>query len=203
MLKVGLTGGIGSGKSTVAHLLRERGFPVLDADRVSRELLENDPDVRAALVGWLGPRAYDPEGRPDRAWIARQVFSHAQALRRLEELLHPRVFERVRTWMATCAREGHAVAIVEAALIVKSGLHGELDRLVVVAAEEALRIQRVMARDGVTEAEVRARMRHQTPQEQLIAAADYVLWNNGSLRELEMAVRDLERWLLQEARLSS
>lgn len=66
--------------------------------------------------------------------------------------------------MATCAREGHAVAIVEAALIVKSGLHGELDRLVVVAAEEALRIQRVMARDGVTEAEVRARMRHQTPR---------------------------------------
>ncbi|MCS7081423.1 MAG: dephospho-CoA kinase [Bacteroidota bacterium] len=195
MLKVGLTGGIGSGKSTVAQWLAQAGVPVLEADQVARELLERDPELRAALCAWLGPRAYGSDGSLNRAWIAERVFSDREALARLNSLVHPRVLERARAWIRERALEGQRIAVVVAALLVESGLARELDRLVVVAADEAERIRRVMVRDGVDEEAVRARMRHQRPQEALIREADYVLWNTGTLQALRTATERLLAWL--------
>ncbi len=178
MFKVGLTGGIGSGKSTVARVFGVLGIPVFEADEESKRLLREDEMVRSAVIAAFGPAIY-PQGELDRAKLAGIVFHDAEALAKLNAIAHPAVRKRLGAWLD---EQRSPYALVESALLVDTGWYRSMDHLIVVTAPEEERIRRVMSRDGVTEEQVRARMRNQISEEQRMAAAGSIVRNDG--REL-------------------
>ena len=174
MLKVGLTGGIGSGKSLVARMFGVLGVPVFEADAAGRQLLAEDPAVRAAILDRFGEGVVH-HGTVDRKALAAVVFQDPRALADLNAIVHPAVRQAFRHW----AERQHApYVLMEAAILAETGGHQAFDRVVVVSAPEGLRLARVMARDGVAEAEVKARMRNQASEEERLAIADHVIVNN-------------------------
>jgi dephospho-CoA kinase len=176
MLRVGLTGGIGSGKSTMARVFALLGVPVFEADAAARELMHKDGGLRAQVMQRFGDHLY-PEGQLDRKALAAVVFRDPAALAELNAMVHPVVRSAFRTWME--GQEG-CYALMEAAILTESGGHQAMDQVVVVSAPEDLRVRRVMERDGVTEAEVRARMRNQASEEQRLSIAQHVIHNDGT-----------------------
>jgi dephospho-CoA kinase len=194
-LRVGITGGIGSGKTTVCHLFEALGVPVYYADYWAKWLTTNDTAVKNAIMELFGAAAYLPDGTYHRAEVARQVFSDKEKLARLNAILHPAVEQHGQSWHRDRAAEGHAYTLKEAALMIESGSYKHLDQLIVVTAPEMLRIQRVMQRDGLTEAEVRQRMSHQLPESEKIKLADRLIHNDGS-ESLIQQVWSLHRSLI-------
>jgi dephospho-CoA kinase len=176
MLKVGLTGGIGSGKSTVGRILRLLGVPLFAADEAGRALLANDPEVHTALRNRFGDTVL-VHGVPDRKALAQLVFNDPKALADLNAIIHPAVRQAFRTW---AAEQQAPYVVMEAAILAETGGHSAFDRIVVVSAPEALRVQRVMQRDGAGEPDVRARMRNQATEEQRLAIADHVIINDDT-----------------------
>jgi dephospho-CoA kinase len=187
---IGLTGGIGTGKSTVARLLSARGIPVIDADQLARLAVEpGQPaldDIRAA---W--PSTLTADGRLDRKALGAIVFADPQARHRLESILHPRIAELANQRALALARDGHAAAFYEASLLVETGRYRELDGMVVVDAPEDVRIARVAARDGLTPEQVRARIAAQAPMSEKRRLAAFVVDNSGDLIALERQVTAL------------
>lgn len=178
-LRVGITGGIGSGKSTVCEIFKSLGIPIFYADLSAKQLLNTDPVLRAGVIDLFGSEAYTPEGAYDRQAVARLAFSNPKKLAALNALVHPAVEVASRAWHQQQAQPGLPYTLKEAALMIESGSHQYLDRLIVVTAPEALRIQRVMQRDGLTEEQVRARIRGQLPEEEKLQRADFVVENDG------------------------
>jgi dephospho-CoA kinase len=176
MYTVGLTGGIGSGKSTVAGVFRVLGVPVFEADVESKRLLDTDAAVKARVVDAFGESVY-PHGHLDTKALARIVFNDRDALERLNAIAHPAVRMAFRQW---AARQHAPYVLVEAALLVDTGWAAGLDHLVVVQAPEQLRVRRVMARDGADEQAVRARMRNQIDDTTRVAAAHDVVTNDDT-----------------------
>ncbi len=176
-LKVGITGGIGSGKSTVARIFENLGIPVYHADARAKLLMVENKELKAAIRQAFGEKAYTPEGLPDRAFLAGQVFHDKEKLATLNALVHPVVREDGERWHA--AQSGVPYTLKEAALLYESGSYRDLDLVLVVTAPKALRIRRVMARDGVDEAAVRARMDNQWPEDEKVRRADIVIHNDG------------------------
>lgn len=195
---LGVTGGIGSGKSTVCRLLEALGARVFYADEEAKRLMTEDPALRRAIVEAFGPESYLPDGRLNRAYLAEWVFHDPEALRRLNALVHPRVLEAFEQAREQAAREQVPLLVLEAALLFDSGADRLVDHVLVVDAPEAERIRRVVARDGVTPEQVRARMQHQLPPEELRRRADFVLENTGSLETLRKQVEALYRRLTSE-----
>ena len=198
MIKVGLTGGIGSGKSEVARLLAGHGAVVIDADRLARAVVEPGTQGLADVVAAFGPGVLAEDGSLDRAALAAVVFADPDALRRLESILHPLVGVRTRELIA--AAPAGSVVVHDMALLVEKGLEPGYDLVVVVDAGEATRLTRLAAR-GLTEADARARMAAQVSREERLAAADVVVPNDGSLADLGRAVEAL--WADLVARLSA
>ena len=184
---VGLTGNIGSGKSTVGRLLAARGVPVLDADDLLREV-QAPGSAGHAEIAAAWPDAVGADGRIDRKRLGGIVFADPAARKRLEAITHPRIQELSRARAAALADAGHDLAIYEASLLVESGRHQECDALIVVTASPETRIARVIARDGVREDDVRARMRAQLPQEEKVRLATHVIDNDGDLAATEAQV---------------
>lgn len=178
--RVGITGGIGSGKSTVCRIFEALGVPVYDADYWARWLIVEDPAVRAAIVALFGPEAYLPDGSYHRAFVAGIVFQDAGKLAALNAAVHPVLEQHSRRWHEEQALAGQAYTLKEAALLVESGSQRHLDALIVVTAPEELRVHRVMARDGVPEEAVLARLRHQWPEAEKVKLADFVVVNDGA-----------------------
>ncbi len=178
-LRVGITGGIGSGKTTVCRLFEVLGIPVYNADAWAKWLIAHDPKVRADVTALLGQEAYLPDGTYQRAYVAARVFADAHLLQALNAIVHPAVERHSRQWHETQAAKGCPYTLKEAALLVESGSHRFLDALIVVCAPEAVRLQRVMQRDGLSEAEVRARMQRQLPEADKVTLADFVVLNDG------------------------
>jgi dephospho-CoA kinase len=176
MLRVGLTGGIGSGKSIMARVFGLLGVPVFEADVAARELMHHDAGLRAQVMERFGDHLY-PGGKLDRKGLAAVVFSDVTALADLNAMVHPVVRRAFRTWME--GQEG-SYALMEAAILAESGGHQAMDQVVVVSAPEDLRVRRVMDRDGVTEDEVCARMRNQASEEQRLAIAQHVILNDDT-----------------------
>ena len=184
---IGLTGNIGSGKSTVAKMFAARGIPVIDADGLARELqAPGQPAYAEIAAAW--PEAVAPDGQLDRKRLGDIVFSDVSALRRLESIMHPRIQTLSRARADAFAEAGHPLALYEASLLIESGRDKELDGLIVVTASPATRIARVVARDGLREEHVRARMRAQLPQEDKVRLADHVIDNDGDLAATEAQV---------------
>lgn len=202
-LLVGVTGGIGSGKSTVCSILSELGCELFEADRVARDLQLSDPEVIDGIRKLFGDEVYysDQSGllSIDRKAIASAVFSDRSKLDALNALIHPKVFLAFDREVARCRREGRQILCKEAAIIFESGREGDLDRIVVVAADDELRIARAVARGLGSRDDVVRRMKAQWPQEKLIEKADYVIWNNGSPEELRARTEAVFRELVELA----
>ncbi len=192
---VGLTGGIGSGKSSVARIFASEGVPVVDADQVAREVVEPGTEGLAEVVKAFGADILDEGGRLDRAALGARVFSDPAARARLEEILHPRIAQASTARFAELARAGHPYAIYEAALLVENGSHRMMSALVVVTASEATQIARVRARDGLDEDAARARIAAQLPLADKVKVADYVIENEGSLEETRARTLEVHRAL--------
>lgn len=178
-LRAGITGGIGSGKTTVCRIFESLGIPVYDADYWAKWLIVNDAEVKKAITGLFGPQAYLPDGQYNRALVAGIVFQAPAKLAALNAAVHPAVERHARAWHEEQAQKGLPYTLKEAALMVESGSHQFLDALIVVTAPEPLRIRRVMARDGISEDAVRARMTNQMPEAEKVRLADYVIVNDG------------------------
>lgn len=183
---IGLTGGIGSGKSTVAAMLAELGAERIDADAIARELVEPGQPALAEIERAFGREVLEPDGRLDRKKLAARVFTDAPARARLNAILHPRIaIETARRIGEARARDAKVV-VYEAALLVENGIHRALDGLIVVSAPPEAQVARAVARDGMSEAEARARVSAQAPLEAKLAAATWVVDNGGS-REATLA----------------
>lgn len=185
MRRVGLTGGIASGKSAVAARWRELGIPVLDADRLVHALYEPGEAGAAAVAEEFGPDVLDARGAVDRPALARLVFADPAAVARLNARVHPLVRRETDRWLAEREAEGHPAAVVEATLLVENAGRERFDLLVAVSAPEEHRLERALARDpSATRESVLARMRAQLPDDARNAACDVVLVNDGSVEEL-------------------
>lgn len=183
----GLTGNIGSGKSTVARLLAARGVPVVDADQVAREVVQpGTPALREIAARW--PSMVAPDGTLDRRALAARVFADARERAELNRIVHPRIAEEVSSRLGALAGEGYPVAVYEAALIIENRMHDGLDGLVVVTAPEAAQLARLRERDGMSEEEARARLAAQLPAADKLRHATFVIDNQGSEAELEAQV---------------
>jgi len=195
MLKlIGLTGGIGSGKSTVAAILRDQAIPVLDADVIARAVVEpGQPAYQEIAQAW--PEVIATGDRIDRKKLGAIVFSHAPSRSRLEAITHPRIRDEVAAQAAELGAKWHGLAFLEAALLVETGFYKQLDGLVVVSASEEAQLARVMARDACPRASALARIRAQLPLADKIRLADYVLDNTGSLESIRAQVVRLIRTL--------
>jgi len=179
MLHIGITGGIGSGKTTVCRIFEKLGIPVYYADTRARQLMTEDPELKAGIVELLGKDAYLENGELNRPWIARRVFDNPDLLKKLNGLVHPAVARDGLLWQEKHSRTHVPFTLKEAALLFESGTHALLDKIIVVKAPEQVRIQRVVNRDKVSGEEVRKRMRQQMPEEEKVARADYVIDNSG------------------------
>lgn len=184
----GLTGGIGSGKSTVAALLRDRGVPVVDADELAREAVAPGSPGLAEVVESFGPEVLDASGALDRKRLAAMVFGDEAARKRLNAITHPIVRQLSQRRFAELDRQGHELAAYDVPLLFEVGLDQVLKPVVVVYASEAAQLERVMRRDGSSAEQARARIRAQLPLADKRARADHVIDNDGSPSELAAQV---------------
>jgi dephospho-CoA kinase len=175
----GLTGGIASGKSTVAARLRVRRVPVIDADELSREVVAPGTAGLREVAAQFGDAILAADGTLDRAALARIVFSDEEARRRLNSLLHPRIRRRVEELASKLSAAGEPLGCYEAALIVESGARDRFRPLIVVACPEDVQLARVLSRGGVSQHDALARIRAQMPMAQKVAAADFVIDTSG------------------------
>jgi dephospho-CoA kinase len=188
---VGLTGGIGSGKSVVAARLAELGAVVIDSDRLAREVVAPGTDGLAEVVAAFGPEVLGADGALDRPALGRLVFADPAARARLEQIVHPQV--RARTVQLVAAAPAGSVVVNDVPLLVEAGLADTFELVVVVLASEQTRLARLVGERGMSESEARARIAAQATDEQRRAVADVVLENDGTLAELHAAVDQL--WL--------
>lgn len=185
ILVFGLTGGLASGKSTVAARFRARGVPVIDADLIAREVVEPGSEGLAAVVEAFGSSILAPDGSLDRARLGDLVFAAPEKRRALNAVLHPRIAARSAQRIAALDAAGEKLACYEAALLVENHLADAFRPLVVVAVPLDVQIARAMARDGSTEEQARARVAAQLPLANKIVAADHVIDNAGETTTTE------------------
>ncbi|MFZ2897038.1 MAG: dephospho-CoA kinase [Saprospiraceae bacterium] len=193
MKKIGLTGGIGSGKSTVARIFEVLGIPVYYADDRAKQLMVEDPELKAGIVALFGAEAYS-QNELNRAHIAHLAFSDPSLLKKLEALVHPAVLADGERWHN--AQQGVPYTIKEAALLFESGSYKALDKIIVVTAPLELRIERVMRRDQISRDSVMSRIARQMLEEEKKMLADFVIDNDGS-RSLIRQVWEIHRQILQ------
>jgi dephospho-CoA kinase len=199
MLRVGLTGGIASGKSTVAAMLRELDCPVLDADTLGHELLEQGQDAFNEVVREYGKEVLDTYGNVDRSKLGQIIFADAQKRARLNQILHPRILDVVRRWFAALAAGGGPeLAVVEAALIIEAGYNKELDQVIVCWCPAEQQLQRLLER-GLTTEQAKLRIAAQMPMAEKRHLGDETIDCSGSLAETERQVIEVVKRLLRQA----
>lgn len=176
-LKIGITGGIGSGKSTVCNVFKALGVPVYQADDSARSITDRNTEVINQIKEAFSADMY-AGGKLDRPKMAALVFNNPDALAKLNSIVHPAVRAEFATWLA--ANKNAPYIIYEAAILFESGAYKQTDKTILVAAEEDTRINRVMQRDNVGREEVLSRIKNQWTDKQKLEVADYVIWNEGN-----------------------
>jgi len=181
MLRIGITGGIGSGKSVVARVFAALGVPIYDSDSRAKHVMAHDLVLRTQLQQAFGAEAYDAAGQLNRPYLAKVAFNDAAQLARLNALVHPRVGEDFATWSAAQAAAGQPYILKEAALLYESGAYKGLDAIVTVFAPAEVRAARVLRRDSHrSAADVQAIMDKQLSEEEKLARAEHVVYNDDS-----------------------
>ena len=193
MLKVGITGGMGSGKSTVCNILKNLGVPVFSSDDVGKMLLNNDDYLKSQIKKKFDSDMYTSSGTIDRERMARLVFNDPNELKKLNELVHPRVKAEFDSWCKKNEKKPYVVK--EAAILFETGQHKELDKMVTVFCPKEERIRRIIKRDEVTKESVEKRMLHQYSDAERNALADFIIMNDGN-EELLPQVMELHELLL-------
>lgn len=188
MLRIGLTGGIASGKSTVAKLFAALGIPVIDTDEIAREVVAPGSALLPQLIARFGDGILNREGALDRAALRAIVFADPAARAELDALTHPAILERMRARSATA---GGPYQILAIPLLVEKGAAREVDRVLVIDSDEAAQIRRLQARDGATLEQARAILAAQAPRATRLAIADDVIVNDGDLHRLRDQVGHL------------
>lgn len=196
MLKVGLTGGIATGKTHVAGVLAQLGCHVLSADEIGHQILLPGGEAYDDVVREFGPAILGANGRIDRRLLAAQVFENPERLQKLNSLVHPHVFHREELWLEeTCAADPRAIAVIEAAILIETGSYKRFDRLILTVCSPEVQVHRHMERSGESEAEARARLARQMPLEAKRRYADYVIDTSGSREDTDRQVREVFRQL--------
>jgi dephospho-CoA kinase len=191
MLLVGLTGNIGSGKSTVAQLLSERGATVIDADVLARRAVEQGTDAYDKIVRRWGPGMLAPDGHLDRAALRRVVFADQEQLEELNQIVHPEV-ERLRVGLVEQARErGDRIVVCDIPLLFERHMTDRFDCIILVDAHRAIRLERLVKDRGLRETEAMEMIAAQMPAELKRARADFVIDNDGTLTQLEQRVQNV------------
>ncbi|MFQ5913200.1 MAG: dephospho-CoA kinase [Nitrospinota bacterium] len=200
MLKVGLTGGIASGKSTIAEMFRRFGAHVIDADQIARQVVEPGRPALQEIAGTFGEGVLRPDGTLDRAALARIVFRDPEARARLNAIVHPRLWEEEgRQIEAFEAQDPEGIVVLDAAVLIEAGCADRMDVLVVLDVDEEDQLMR-LASMGVSREEGQARIGAQMPTAEKLAHADYVIENRGSLEETGRQAERIWRQLLVRAR---
>ncbi len=189
---IGLTGGIATGKSLVSDYLKQRGIPVIDADELAREVVRKNRPAYREIVAAFGPAILKKNGTLDRARLANMVFDAPEQRKVLESIVHPRVYEagwkKIRSLLA---KDPHALVVFSVPLLFETGHEGAVDLTVVVYADEGAQVERLMARNGLCEAEARKRLAAQISIEQKRKAADWVIDNRGKRSETYRQVDEM------------
>ncbi|NML67115.1 dephospho-CoA kinase [Hymenobacter sp. RP-2-7] len=195
MRRIGITGGIGSGKSVVARLFAALGVPVYDSDSRAKWVMAHDLVLRAQLLAAFGADTYGADGQLNRPYLARVAFADPARLAQLNALVHPRVGEDFAAWSAQQAAAGHAYALKEAALLFESGAYQGLDKVITVFAPPEVRTARVLARDAHrTAADVARIIAQQLPETERLARADYVVYNDDSQLVIPQVLALHQQW---------
>lgn len=199
MLRIGLTGGIGSGKSTVCRLFAELGVPIIDADDIAHALVAPGQPALARLTAAFGPEIIDPQGNLNRALLRKRIFNDRKELHRLELILHPLILNRMHRQLE---RLESSYVIIAIPLLLEKGWQSEVDRILVVDADETLQLERTIKRDSISEEAVKRIMLTQVSRQQRLDAADDIIHNDGELDALRLQVEYLHGRYLELAAVS-
>ena len=201
MLRVGLTGGIASGKSTVGRMFVELGARLIDADAIVHDLFRPGEPVNQAVVDAFGDRVRATDGTIDRTVLGELVFNNPQARERLNSIVHPAVIQKQKDWLDDLAlADPNAVGIVDAALMIEVGTYRNYEKLIVVVCTADEQRKRLRQRSGLSDEQIDARIRSQMPMEEKAKYADYVIDNSGSVEETRRQVEFVFQALKQLAR---
>lgn len=191
MKVIGITGGIGSGKSTVSNIIKNNNFPVIDCDEISRELTQNDDAVLSEISRCFGDSVFDDNGNLLRQELANIVFSDSSKKKILEDIVVTRIFEIVRDDLSKHRSLGTKLIFIDAPLLIETGLNRLCDICVLVTADIETRINRVEKRDGISRDRVLERINNQMPESEKKAVADELIDNSGSIEYLNNSVERL------------
>jgi dephospho-CoA kinase len=184
VLQIGITGGIGSGKSTVSRVFRLLGIPVLNADEVAKRLMQEDASIQQSIIQQFGDAAYSA-GKLNRQYLAQIVFNDEQQLAKLNAITHPATIQYSNNWAQL---QVAPYVIKEAALLFESGSYKELDKIIGVYAPENVRLKRAAARDGASEEAIRKRMQRQMNEDEKMARCDYIIKNDETISVIEQVL---------------
>ena len=203
MYWIGLTVGIGSGKSTVAKLLKDLSYPVIDADVVAKQVIAPSTPAFHQIVQNFGPAIQDEKGQIDRKKLAQLVFRDKSQLELLESIIHPLVQDKVREERRQYESQGHPMAFYDVPLLFEKKLHAQFDAVVLVRATEEQQIERVSKREGGSKEDAIRRVKNQMTFEEKAKGAQYVLDNTGDLAQLKHQVYQLDRKILEDLKKKS
>lgn len=192
MLKIGLTGGIGAGKTTVAHIFRSLGYDVYIADTEASRLMNTDPQIRRELSALVGGDIYTAENRVDKKKLADIIFSHPEILKQVNRIVHPRVSADFDGW---CVSRKADIVFFETAILFEAGLEKNVDYIICVYASPESRMKRVVERDGVTVEKVMARMENQMDDREKCRKSDFILSTDGEvmvMEQIDLIIEKLE-----------
>lgn len=195
MIKVGITGGIGSGKTTVCKIFESLGVPVYYADERAKKIMTSDKTLKEGIIHLLGEESYFKNGRLNRKFIGSKVFKNKSLLNKLNKLVHPAVLKDGENWFK---KQKGVMALKEAALLIESGSYLSLDKLIVVTAPEKVRIQRVMERDKLSMEAVSQKMKNQLTDDEFLKYADFSIINDGK-KLLIPQVRKIYKHIVKDA----
>ena len=188
---IGLTGGIGSGKTTVAKLLESKGYSVYYSDIRAKEIVNNNAFLKIRIIQLLGDKAYDQDGKYNRKWVAQKIFNNEKLLLELNKIIHPAVRDDFEFWVK---EQKVDFVFKETALLFELNLDKNCFKTILVTADESLRIKRVMERDGKTCQEIKNIIQKQMSEQEKIKRADFIIENNTDLENLG---KEVERMLLE------
>lgn len=199
MIKVGITGGIGSGKTTVCKIFEVLGVPVYYADDRAKELITTDPYLIKNIKKLLGDDVYDANNNINKKRIAAIVFNFPEVLEQYNAIVHPAVHEDAEKWMRR--HQQFDYVIEEAALLIETGTYKKLDAIICVTAPVEVRIDRIKTRDKLTLSEIESRLENQMPEEEKIVLSDFVIHNDGSTPLIRQVLRIHEKLLEKKENL--